>query len=159
MRVLALLLISLLSVNAADLSSPDRLWVRELIAPAFDLDQLRHKYLDDRSVSPEIKRAIEQRVVMTGMCPVEAVAAAGLPLHGVMYNHHTPVEGLGITIAKQCDHPEKESGVELTFRNATQFGREVVFRVCFWEGRAVVIDQNKLVPPCWEQDNDNGWGQ
>ena len=159
MRVLALLLISLLSGSADGVSSPDRLWVRELIAPAPDLDQLRHRYLDDRRVSPELKRAIEQRVVMPGMCPVEAVAAAGLPLHGIMYDHHAPVEGLGITIAKQCDRPEKESGVELSFRNATQFGRDVVFRVCFWEGRAVVIDENRLVPPCWEQDNDNGWGK
>ena len=153
MRFLPLLLISALSLSADDRSSPERRWVRELIAPAWDHEQLRQQYLRDPSVREEIKQAIEQRVVVTGMCPLDAIAAAGLPLHGAM-NYRETVPGAREPfprhIAAQCGRPDPQTSVQLQFRNDTQFGPGELFRVCFWEGRVVAVDQEKFIPPCWE---------
>ena len=152
-----IILLFLLTVAAVQKVAPetssDRQWIIELISPASDLDRLRQQYLEDPRVNVEIKQAIERRVVILGMCPREAVAAAGLPRDGVLYNPgNRPVStGLGRQIAAQCDHPDKESGVQLQFQNDTQFGPRVVFRVCFWEGRAVMIDQDPFIPLCWDK--------
>ena len=154
MRILiTLLLVSFSSVRAEELPS-DRRWTLEMIAPARDHHQLRQKYLDDPSVSPDIKEAIEQGTVIVGMCPLEAVAAAGLPLHAATHQPGSTRRGseqFPGHIAAQCDRPEKKTTVQLQFRNDTQFGPGELFRVCFWEGRVVAVDQKEFIPPCWEE--------
>jgi hypothetical protein len=40
---------------------------------------LRKKFLGDPAVNAEIKRAIEKGLVIPGMCPFQAFAAAALP--------------------------------------------------------------------------------
>jgi len=153
MRVLALLAISILCVAAEDLSSEDREWVFELIAPSREVEQLRQRYLEDPHVSGDIKNAIRQRLVSPGMCPLEAIAAAGLPLEGAIRQpgERPSDRSPAAIIAAQCARPETETGVLLSFRNDTQFGPGVVFRVCFWEGRAIAIDTKKFTPACWEE--------
>ena len=120
-------------------------------ACADDIDDLRKKFLADSSVSSEIKRAIQKRVVVRGMCPQQAMAAAGLP--GPYKVQADPKKWKPsipppVVINAQCEQPDA-SVIELLFRSNTQFGtpEPVVFRVRFEKGRAVLIDRKSLSFP------------
>jgi len=102
-------------------------------------------YLSDPETPEEIKAAIKKGVVVVGMCPYQAFAAAGEP--GPYYvrrdparwpDHSDPVK----VIQSQCKSPDK-SVIELMFKNTSQFGSKepLVFRVRFVDGKAVLIDQ------------------
>ncbi|MDD9937521.1 MAG: hypothetical protein OXT09_28170 [Myxococcales bacterium] len=84
-------------------------------------------------------------VVELGMCPDEAIAAAGNP-GPYMVRRDTEKWPPGTfpptIVAAQCEHPD-DSVIELLFRNRSQYATEepVVFRVKFERGKAVSIDQ------------------
>ena len=129
--------------QADDASASQRHWSRDFMAPWTHPDQLRQKFLADPSVGSAVKRAIEQRVVIVGMCPFEATAAAGLPLHHVVQGHDKMLTvPPPLAIAAQCKHPDDTLAVELLVRNATQYHapEPVIFRVRFESGRAVFVD-------------------
>jgi Ankyrin repeats (3 copies) len=113
-------------------------------ARADDVDDLRKKYLSDSATSTEIKHAIEQRIVIPGMCPFQAFAAAGEPgFSKVVADKKWPGNiPPPVIINAQCDHPD-DSLIELTFRSSTQFHTKepVPFTVKFEHGRSVSIDQ------------------
>jgi len=114
------------------------------IAHADKLSDLRKKLLADPSVSSEIKAAIKKKIVVPGMCPQQAFAAAGFPgLYMVQADKEKWTSNIPppVIIEAQCETPDN-SIIELSFRNSTQFGTNAVFRVRFEKGRAVVIDQN-----------------
>jgi hypothetical protein len=117
------------------------------VLSADDFDDLRSKYLADPTVRPDVRRAIEQRVVIIGMCPFEAFAAAGRPgLYKVQADKKWPGNiAPPVIINAQCEHPD-DSVIELLFRSKTQFRtrERVVFRVKFDKGRAVLIDRNPI---------------
>jgi hypothetical protein len=121
-----------------------------LLARADDVDDLRKKFLGDSAVSSEIKQAIQKRIVVRGMCPQQAFAAAGLPgLYKVQADPKwKPSIPPPVIISAQCDHPDK-SVIELLFRSKTQFATKdlVVFRVRFENGQAVSIDRKKISFP------------
>ncbi len=83
-------------------------------------------------------------VVELGMCPDEAIAAAGNP-GPYMVRRDTEKWPPGTfpptIVAAQCEHPD-DSVIELLFRNRSQYASEepVVFRVKFERGKAVSID-------------------
>ena len=101
-------------------------------------------YLADPKTSEAIKAAIREGVVVLGMCPSQALAAAGRPgpyrveRDPTRWPEHTdPVK----IVRAQCKRPDR-SIIELTFSNTTQFGSNepVFFRVRFVDGRAALID-------------------
>jgi hypothetical protein len=115
-----------------------------IFAHADSLGDLRKKVLADKTVSLDIKAAIKKRIVINGMCPQQAFAAAGFPgLYMVQADKEKWATNVPppVIIEAQCDAPDN-SIIELSFRNSTQFGTNAVFRVRFEKGRAVVIDQN-----------------
>jgi hypothetical protein len=118
------------------------------VAHADDVDDLRRKYLGDPGVSGQIKQAIKGGVVIPGMCPFQAFAAAGTPgFYKVQADKKWPGNiAPPVIINAQCDHPD-DSVIELTFRSSTQFHTKepVNFRVKFERGVAVSIGQ--LLPP------------
>ena len=102
-------------------------------------------YVDQHpEISTEIKKAILSGKVILGMCPNEAIAAAGRPgpykiIKDKKWPAHTPPPVVAI---KQCEEPD-ESIIEFLFKNSRQFSDEPhVFHVRFEKGKAVVIDQN-----------------
>jgi hypothetical protein len=115
------------------------------VSSAQDIDALREKYLSDPQTSEGVKEAIRQRIVVVGMCPFEAFAAAGAPgpyfvkRDTAKWVAHTPPPNI---ISAQCAAPD-ESIIELMFKNSSQFktSEPAVFRVRFIHGRAVLIDQ------------------
>jgi len=112
---------------------------------ADDLSDLRTQLLADTNTSPEIKAAIEKRLVITGMCPQEAFAAAGYPGPYMVQADKTKWKDNippPVIIEAQCKNPD-DSVIELMFQNSTQFAtnKPVIFRVRFEKGRAVIIDQ------------------
>jgi len=129
MRVTLLIIIVLVSASALR---------------AGDVDDLRKKYLGDASTSAEIKHAIEERIVIPGMCPFQAFAAVGFPgFYQVQADKKWPGNiAPPVIINAQCDHPD-DSVIELTFRSSTQFHTKesVSFQVKFEHGRAVSIKQ------------------
>ena len=117
---------------------------------ADEVDDLRKKFLGDPTVSAAIKQAIQKRVVVRGMCPQQAFAAAGLPgLYKVQadpkWKQSVPPP---VIISAQCEKPDK-SVIELLFRSKTQFATKdlVVFRVRFENGQAMLIDRKKISFP------------
>lgn len=105
-------------------------------------------YLSDPETTDEIKVAIRKGVVVVGMCPYQAFAAAGNP--GPYFvkpdparwpAHSDPVK----IVQSQCKSPDK-SIIELMFRNTSQFASEgpLVFRVRFVDGKAVLIDRKRF---------------
>ena len=143
-----LLLIALLLTAAAE--DPEDMtrgeeWARDLIAPHRDIQHLREKYLTDPSVSAEIKHAIEAQVVVPGMCPLQAMAAAGLFVGAIV--HEDPAKGppSDDVIKAQCEHPEDRVTIEFLFRTQTQFQtpEPVFFRVRFERGRVVFVDRER----------------
>jgi hypothetical protein len=111
-------------------------------------EELVSKYQGDPNTSPEIKEAIRKGVVIKGMCPFQAFAAAGLPgpymvkRDNEKWGDHVPPPKI---ISTQCETPDN-SVIELAFRNKSQFKTEepVSFRVRFVKGKAVLIDQKKF---------------
>ncbi len=101
-------------------------------------------YLADSRTPEEVKTAIREGVVVLGMCPLQALAAAGAP--GPYRVERDPTRWADQAdpvkvVEAQCKSPDK-SMVELTFSNTSQFGSNepVVFRVRFVDGRAARID-------------------
>jgi hypothetical protein len=94
--------------------------------------------------SKEIKNAILAGKVILGMCPNEAIAAAGRPgpykiIKDKKWASEVPPP---IVAIKQCEEPDN-SIIEFLFRNDRQFEASMhVFHVRFEKGKAVVIDQN-----------------
>src|SRR5258707_517956 len=78
-------------------------------------------YRKDPNTPIEFKAAIRQGVVVLGMCPFQAFAAAGFPgLYMVkpdpeVWGHDVPPPEI---IDAQCDRPDK-SVIEVKFRNKT----------------------------------------
>ena len=147
-RVLLLLLVSLLSAagqNVVDDAPPDQHWALDLIAPDQDVGHLRDKFLKNPSISAEIKRAIDERVVVPGMCPLEAFAAAGLPRHYGVFQRNPKQVFTPAIMTAQCEHPDDNVAIELLFRSGTQFHtpKPVIFRVRFESGRAVFVDRER----------------
>jgi len=91
-----------------------------------------------------IKQAIINGVVIKGMCPNEAIAAAGSPgpyyvRRDLKWESGTPPPAI---ILAQCEQPDG-SHIELKFRNKTQFksSKAEVFRVVIENGKVIAIDQ------------------
>ncbi len=92
-----------------------------------------------------IKQAIKEGVVINGMCPFQAFAAAGFPGPYVVKRDK---EKWSMDVAPpdivnaQCEDPDN-SVIELIFTNQTQFktSAPVKFRVRFVKGKAVLIDR------------------
>lgn len=118
------------------------------VVQAQDIEGLRKKYLEDPNTSEDIKTAIRRGVVIVGMCPFQAFAAAGYP-GPYMVRSDKEKWGPGVPpptiISAQCDRPDK-SVIELKFRNTTQFGspEPTIFRVRFNEGRATLVDKKNF---------------
>lgn len=101
-------------------------------------------YLADRNTAGDIQAAIREGVVVLGMCPLQAVAAAGEPADFRVERDPTrwPERSEPVRIVEaQCKRPDR-SVIELTFSNTSQFGSSepVVFHVRFEDGRAARID-------------------
>src|SRR6266404_2839884 len=129
---------------------------------ADDLSDLRTKLLADTNTTPEIKAAIEKRLVITGMCPQEAFAAAGYPgMYMVQADKAKWKDSVPppVIIDAQCKNPDN-SVIELMFKNSTQFAtnKPVVFRVRFEKGQAVIIDQKgfSTIPDKTKQAEPSG---
>jgi hypothetical protein len=109
---------------------------------------LRNYYLNDSTTSQEIKTAIQNGIVIIGMCPFQAFAAAGLPgpymikQDDTKWSQYTPPPNI---INAQCNEPDS-SIIELAFRNSTQFNtkKPTYFRVRFIYDRSVLIDQKNF---------------
>jgi hypothetical protein len=92
-----------------------------------------------------MKDAIRRGVVVVGMCPLQAFAAAGLPGPYMVrkdqsrWGSDVPPP---VVIEAQCSTPD-ESVIELMFSNRTQFSSQEdrTFRVRFVRGKAVLIDE------------------
>lgn len=86
-------------------------------------------YLADTKTSEEIKDAIRKGVVIKGMCPFQAFAAAGLPgpymvrADRDVWDHNVLPP---VIISAQCEHPDN-SVIELMFRNKTQFNTKKAY--------------------------------
>ncbi len=94
--------------------------------------------------SEGIKNAILSGKVILGMCPNEAIAAAGRPgPYKIIKDKKWPPDTPPPVVAiKQCEEPDN-SIIEFLFRNDRQFETTMhIFRVRFENGKAVVIDQN-----------------
>ncbi len=102
------------------------------------------QYLADPHTSEDVKTAIRDGVVVLGMCPSQAVAAAGEPgpyrieRDPTQWTEHSDPADI---VEAQCHHPDR-SVIELTFSNTSQFESQepVVFHVRFFGGRATRID-------------------
>ena len=109
------------------------------------VNNFKARYLNDPDTAEAIKSAIRGGIVIPGMCPFQAFAAAGLP-GPYMVKSDKERWGPGVPpptiISAQCEHPD-HSTIELMFRNNTQFQsiEPVVFRVRFVDGKAVLIDK------------------
>ena len=107
--------------------------------------ELAQRYLADSTTPPALKEGISSGVVVAGMCPLQAFAAAGLPGPYMVrrdrskWSEDTPPPAI---IEAQCEAPD-ESVIELMFRNTTQFASPEprVFRVRFVKGKVVLVDQ------------------
>lgn len=117
---------------------------------ADDVSNLRKKYLSDPAVSADIKQAIEKRVVIPGMCPLQAFAAAGSPgFYQVTADKKwQPNIAPPVIINAQCEKPD-DSVIWLTFRSKTQFGtpQAVVFYAHFEKGRVVEVTRTHKIKP------------
>ena len=119
--------------------------VAPFIASAQSAEAFRDKVLSDPRTTAAVKDAIRKHLVVLGMCPLEAFAAAGLPgpyhvtRDAKKWDRDVPPPRIVIA---QCESPD-ESVVELMFQNQSQFGsaEPVAFRVRFVHGRAVLIDR------------------
>ena len=126
------------------------IWTLLVLAACTHTLPYRTKYLADPSVSPEIKQAIRKGIVIEGMCPFEAIAAAGTP--GGLYEvtpdpKKWPSNIMPLAVINaQCEKPDN-SIIWLRFKNRTQFNtREpLAFHVRFERGRAVLITRTHRI--------------
>ena len=86
------------------------------------------------------RKAIEAGQVLKGMCPNEAIAAAGIPYFyeaqlDKKWSSNTDPQ---FVIEKQCEAPDK-SKITLYFENKTQFGNKSKFKVIFQSGQITDI--------------------
>jgi len=107
--------------------------------------ELAQHYLADSNTPAAFKEGIRSGVVVAGMCPLQAFAAAGLPGPYMVRRDRAKWSGdipPPAIIEAQCQAPD-ESVIELMFRNKTQFASPEprVFRVRFVKGKVVLIDQ------------------
>ena len=117
-------------------------------APLSEKEKWTEFYLKDPNTPEAIKSAIKQGLVIKGMCPYQAFAAAGSPGPYMVqadpkkWPPHTPPPNI---IQAECANPD-ESVIELMFKNSTQFPstEPSVFRVRFMNGKVVLIDQKKF---------------
>ena len=105
-------------------------------------------YLSDSKTSDSIKKAIRRGKVIEGMCPLQAIAAAGYP--GPIYVKKDPTKWQGhvppyVIVNAQCENPDA-STIELMFTNETQYesGKPEVFRVRVQDGKVVLIDKKNF---------------
>jgi hypothetical protein len=118
------------------------------VASAETQEQLAERYLNDPGSSTEVKEGIRKGVVVIGMCPFHAFAAAGFPGPYMVKRDKEKWESSvppPIIISAQCNNPDN-SVIELMFNNKTQFDTDepVVFRVRFEKGKVVLIDRKKF---------------
>ena len=114
-------------------------------SPGAGEPELAQRYLADQNTPSAFKKGIRAGVVVVGMCPLQAFAAAGLPGPYMVrrdrskWSGDTPPPEI---IESQCETPD-ESVIEVMFRNKTQFAsaEPKVFRVRFLRGKVVLIDQ------------------
>jgi hypothetical protein len=107
-------------------------------------DYIDH-YLADPQTQEVFKEAIRRGVVVEGMCPHQAIAAAGFPGPYMVkkdrkrWSSDVPPP---VVVDAQCAQPD-ESVIELMFRNKTQFSsvEAQVFRVRFIRGKVTTIDR------------------
>ena len=102
-------------------------------------------YLADAKTPDSFKDAIRRGVVVEGMCPLQAFAAAGLPGPYMVRKDRarwTSDVPPPVVIEAQCAKPD-ESVIELLFQNKTQFSSKELrtFRVRFQKGKAMTVDQ------------------
>jgi hypothetical protein len=146
-RIIALLVLVAVALNAQDVrehTSADKKWASDLVAPYGGLATLRQHCLSQPALSPEIRQAIEERVVIPGMCALEAFAAAGLPTsYGIHEEAGKRVFRVSV-ITEECEHPHSDVTIDLRFKNATQFHtpKPMVFRAHFEMGRVVSVDKS-----------------
>lgn len=105
----------------------------------------RNHYLVDSGTSADFKTAIASGVVEKGMCPFQAIAAAGPPGAYNILSHADPVPpGMSESevILSQCD-AQSDAVFDVWFRNNTQFKTTspVMFKVHFVRGRVVQVDR------------------
>jgi len=115
---------------------------------ALEVEPERSKYLGDPSVSDEIRNAIESGLVIEGMCPQQAFAAAGRPGPFMVLRDESIWDSSvapPVIVSAQCEKPDA-STVHLVFRNVRQFPDAKAFRVRFEAGKAVAIAP--LEPVC-----------
>lgn len=112
-------------------------------------EQLAATYLNDPKTSKEIKTAIERGIIVLGMCPHHAFAAAGFPV-GVYHvrmdeTRWSPTISPLKVIDAQCEYPDN-SVIDLSFKNSMQFisRKPLPFRVQFVRGKVVSINQKKF---------------
>jgi len=115
------------------------------ISPRAGEPELARHYLADSNTPAAFKEGIRAGVVVAGMCPLQAFAAAGLPGPYMVRRDRSKWSGdipPPAIIEAQCEAPD-ESVIELMFRNTTQFASSEprVFRVRFVKGKVVLIDQ------------------
>jgi hypothetical protein len=91
-------------------------------------------------ISEASRKAIEAGQILKGMCPNEAIAAAGIPyFYEAQLDSKWPAAtDPQLVIEKQCSEPDK-SKITLYFENKTQFGKLSKFKVLFQNGQATEI--------------------
>ena len=117
-------------------------------SPSNQQEEYISYYLNDPETSARIKDAIKEGVVVAGMCPFQAIAAAGLPGLYMVKKDHDVWKGVvppPAIISAQCEKPDN-SIIDLEFMNTTQFDSEevVLFRVRFEKGQVVSIDKKRV---------------
>ena len=117
-----------------------------------DTEPERSRFLSNPSVPAPVRAGIEAGTVIKGMCPSQAIAAAGRP-GPYMVRRDRSVWDESVppprVVVAQCDRPDA-SVIHLAFRNTRQFPKSAAaaFRVKFEHGRATQIEP--LVPDCSE---------
>ena len=113
-------------------------------APQSEVQDYVAHYLADPGTPDSFKESIRRGVVVEGMCPFQAFAAAGFPGPYMVRKdpaRWTSDDAPPVVIAAQCDKPDA-SVIELLFNNKTQFSTQEprTFRVRFLKGRVATID-------------------
>jgi len=91
-------------------------------------------------ISEANRKAIETGQVIKGMCPNEAIAAAGIPYFFEAQLDPKWPSGTDpqVVIEGQCSNPDK-SKITLYFENKTQLGKQSKFKVIFQNGLAIEV--------------------
>ena len=105
--------------------------------PTKDAETYLHAHPE---ISEANRKAIEAGQVLKGMCPNEAIAAAGIPYFFEAQLDPKWPSGTDpqVVIEKQCSNPDK-SKITLYFENKTQLGKQSKFKAIFQEGQTVEV--------------------